>query len=156
MITLYILSLCIFIGYITITIIRYGILDSVSNSYYWFPYNQKLLFTLFCWGISIPVMILAESPIMFFAGSGITFAGAAAAYQERITHTVHMIGAFSGVILSQISIVIDFHLYILNFIFISISLILILLTKLRIKVHYFWWIEILAYICIMISLLSKL
>ncbi len=86
--------LSVFVTYVGGTSLKYGILGSISETYYRLPKNKKFLFTFFCWGIAFPAMIIASKPLMFFASAGICFAGAAAAFKEKLTHDVHMIGAF--------------------------------------------------------------
>jgi hypothetical protein len=95
-------------------------------------------------------MLIGNNALMFLAGSGICFVGAAAAFSDDLmTFNIHMISAISGVIFSQISIWIDFGMWYMTVLFIIISLIIILLRK---YVKYFWWIEILAFVLIAIVL----
>lgn len=89
---------------------------------------------------------------MFVAGSGIAFVGAAAAFKERMSDKVHTIGAVIGVVLSQLSILLDFRMYIVNLIFVALSLILII-GRVKNKV---WWIELIAFTAICVVLGSTL
>ena len=142
---LFLFMLIVFISYVSFIWIKYGIQESISDSYYVLPNNLKLLFTLFCWGFAIPAIIvgvnLSDNYLMFLAGAGIGFVGAATAFKEKMTRTVHMIGAYSGVAFSQLSIAIDFKMYYVNILFIVLSLIII---AYKIKNH-IWWLEILAF-----------
>jgi hypothetical protein len=150
----------VFFGYLTGIVYKYGILKSISDSYYHLPKNWKILFIFFCWGIVLPAMIIGleqtGSIFMFLAGAGIGFVGAATAFKEKLTYTVHMTGAIVGIISSQAAIAFEYNLYWLNYLFVGISLSLVILTALKVNVKYFWWIEITAFVCIGIALYSKL
>jgi hypothetical protein len=139
------LMLTVFISYILFIWIKYGILPSISESYYRLPDKLKFLFTFFCWGFAIPTIIASDNLLMFIAGSGIAFVGTAAQFKERITNNVHTIGAVIGVGFSQLSTYFDFHMLYVNIIFISLAAIILLLNKLKMVNNKVWWIELLAF-----------
>lgn len=146
----FIIMLTVFVGYVSFIIGKYGILPSISESYYWLPKKLNFLFTLFCWGFALPAMIvgldLTDNFLMFFAGGGIMFVGAAAAFKETMTKKVHFIGAVIGITAAQLSTAFDFHMYYVNVIFIVLALTILFGKGLgRIK-NYVWWIELLAFI----------
>lgn len=147
---LFILMLTVFLSYVSFIWIRYGIQKSISDSYYRLPQKLKFIFTLFCWGFAVPAIILGDNVLMFLAGSGIAFVGAAAAFKEKMTHNVHMIGAYGGVLLSQISIFYNYHLWGLNLLFIILAGTLFIFN-IKNKI---WWSEVLAFltICIVLGL----
>lgn len=148
--------MAVFFGYVIYIIAKFGLLPSISESFYRFSDQNNFLFTLFCWGFALPAIVigtdLTNNFLMFLAGSGIMFVGAAAAFKEKLTKPVHEISAYVGVILSQISIAYDFHMYYVNFIFIGLSLIIAVGLK-RTKT---FWIEILAFLSICYVLGSNL
>jgi len=145
MITLYFIMLTVFITYVGFIWSKYGVLPSISDSYYELPKKIDFLFILFCWGFAFPAVIigvdLTDNFLMFLAGGGIIFVGAAAAFKQELTQTVHEIGAFGGVIFSQLSIAFDFKMYYVNVIFVVLGL-LILLTKIKNRI---WWLELVAF-----------
>ena len=154
---LYIFMVSVFFTYVIGIASKYGILGSISESYYRLPDKWKFVFTFFCWSISIPAIILGDSVFMFLAGTSIAFVGAAASFKEKTEHKVHMIGAFTGVIFSQLSIAFDFHFYWINTVFLSWVLLIVILTwVLKRNIKYFYWIEIVAFLSIIISLYSKI
>jgi len=114
--------LTVFVSYVSFIWIKYGVQRSISDSYYRLPKNLQPLFTLFCWGFAFPAIIigvdLTDNFLMFLAGAGICFVGAAAQFKEELTKGVHMIGAYGGVLFSQLAIAINFHMYYMNVIFI--------------------------------------
>lgn len=151
---LFILMISTFLSYLIMIYIRYGILDTISSSYYKLPQNQKFLFTMFCWSFSIPAMILGDSALMFLAGACICFTGAAAAYRQEMTSTVHIIGAVGGVIFSQLSIWIDYPLSEKMWLFGVISIIgFIAMYLIKEKT---WWIETYAFLNICLVLFIKI
>jgi hypothetical protein len=139
-----------FISYVSWIWARYGVLKSISQSYYELPQNLQPLFTFFCWGFALPAIIVGSTGWMFLAGAGIGFVGAAAAFQEDMTHDVHMVGAGVGVGASQLAIFLNFGLWPINIAFISIGLLLLLFRK-KIKT-WMWWTEIAAFISICVAL----
>lgn len=143
--------LIVFFGYVAFIWKRYGILPSISESWYRLPDKDKILFTLFCWGFAFPAIILGDNVLMFLAGTGISFVGAAAQFKQTMTRTVHIIGAFTGVLFSQLAIYFDYNLFYINLIFISLALSIFLLRKTKIK-NYIWWIEITAFTSIIVAL----
>lgn len=142
--------LIVFTSYVFNIAVHYGVLSSISESYYRLPSRWNFLFTLFCWGFAIPAMILGNSALMFFAGASIAFVGAASAFKTKMTGTVHGVGAAVGMILAQAAIFFDHHLWYVNLI--SLSLIGILYLRRKTQVNFLWWIEIVSFLAIMYAL----
>jgi hypothetical protein len=162
MIFAYILMLTVFISYVSWIWTKYGVLPSISDSYYHLPKKLQPLFTLFCWGFSLPAIILGSSGLMFLAGSGIAFVGAAAAFKEKMTMEVHVIGAMTGVIAGQLAIWLQYGLWPLNIAFLTIAVPLFLTRFIHkgkdgaaLCPNRTWWIEIAAFLCICIALGMK-
>lgn len=133
-IILFSIAFIIFHIYLIIMNVIYGTPFSISNTYYQFNSNWKVLFTLFCWGYSIPCMILCldmfGTPYMFFCGGAISFVGAAAAFREDyLTSQVHTIAATIAVIFSQVSLLVDFHQYWISLVTMTIFITLYLFHK---------------------------
>ena len=153
---LYALMLLVFISYVSFIIMRYGVQRSISDSFYRLPKKVNWLFVAFCWGFAFPAMIIGtlqtQNGLMFFAASGIMFVGAAAAFKQKLTKTVHFTGAYGGVALSQISIVYDYKMWYVTVAFVVLALILELL-KVKNKI---WWQEILAFVSICVVLVVNL
>lgn len=148
---LYAIMLTVFVSYVSYIWAKYGVLKSISQSYYELPEKLRPLMTFFCWGFSIPAIILGSSGLMFLAGSGIAFVGAAAAFQEKMTKEVHMIGAGVGVGASQLAIILQYGMWPISVAFFGLS-ILLLLFRNKINNKHIWWIEILAFLSICIVL----
>jgi len=142
--------LAVFVSYVSAIWIKYGIQKSISDSYYALPEQLRFLFTFFCWGFALPAIIVGVevTPLMFFAGVGIAFVGAAAQIHDNFVAKVHNITAISGILFSQLAIYFGYHLLWLNI----ISLSLIALIYFFIKKNYIWWIEIVAFTAISIAL----
>ena len=146
----FIMMLTVFISYVSYIWIKFGIQKSISASYYVLPENLRVLFILFCWGFAFPAIILGVevTPLMFFAGAGICFVGAAPQILEKDVYKVHMIAAISGIIFSQLAIFFGFHMLWLNITSVVLALIAFLLSK----EHNFWWIELVAFGAIVYAL----
>ena len=141
-----------FVGYISFIVNRYGVLPSISDSYYKMKDDNLMggsLFTFFIWSLSFPLIIVGNTSLMFFAGAFLGFVGVATAFKDlKMTRRVHNIGAIGGIGFGFLSMIIDFQLFELSFFMVVFSLSLFLLkTK-----NLIWWIEILAFILIIIGL----
>ena len=147
---LLIISIITFITYITYVMVKFGIQKSISDSYYDLDIKNKIFFTLALWGFALPIGIAAETTMLFLAAAGICFVGATPAFKDDKTeHTIHMIGAYSGIILGFASMVIDYHLYWLT----GISVVGITLIYLFGK-NKIWWIEVLAFLIIWLAVMN--
>jgi hypothetical protein len=138
----------------------FGWQKSYSMSYY--NYNQskvwKYAFSLFCWSIAYPALMIGATPLLFVAFAFIALLGVMAAFLDtKLRYWLHMIAAYGGIIFAQLSIAIDFKQYWVNAAFIVLSLLVILfrnkLPKWKDKegkLHstHFFWIELLAIISI--------
>lgn len=148
LIVLFFIMLMVYSIYNIVILRKYGILPSVSASYYALPKKWNFLFTLFTWGFSVPAIIigvdLTHNILMFLAGAGIAFVGAAAAYKQELTDKVHVASAWIGILASQLSIIIDFHMWYVSAISIGLA---ILLNLIKIK-NLTYWIEQIAFISI--------
>lgn len=141
-----------FVGYISFIVNKYGVLPSISESYYKMKGDKLFgggLFTLFIWSLSLPLIIIGDTPLMFFAGAFLSFVGAASAFKDlKMTKRVHTIGAVGGIGFGFLSMVLDFQLNEITFFMLLGSLILYLL---KIK-NLIWWVEILAFVLIILGL----
>lgn len=148
LIVLFLFMVAVYLTYNISIYRKYGILPSVSASYYSLPKKWNLLFTLFTWGYALPAMIigvdLTHNVLMFLAGGGITFVGAAAAYKEELTEKVHVYGAWIGIGATQLSIIFDFHMWYVSAVSIGLGGLLYLL---KIK-NLTYWVEQIAFISI--------
>jgi hypothetical protein len=147
-----IIQATIFIAYISFIIYRYGVLPSISESWYVLPKGQKFLFTLFIFGMGVP-MLFYDSAVLFLAGSSLTFVGAATEFKstEWIKDEVHYTGAALGITLPLLYFGFNNGLWI-PLIAQVVGTIIITLTKTPNKI---WWIEILAFVVIMIGLFLR-
>jgi len=145
---LYFFMVAVFVSYVIYIAINYGVLPSISESYYRLPDNRKILFTLFAWSFAMSALIIGDSVLMFLAGSGIIFVGAASAMRRRLTRTVHLVGAITGITLAFFAIIFQYCMW-----YIAIVIVLcIALAYLIDKRHILWWIEVIIFIAISIVL----
>ena len=98
MVTLAIISAIVFALYLLIMAKLHGIQPSISDNYY--VSRHPWTFTLVMWLVAfsmMPAMIEATSETWqftaFLSCAGIAFVGAAAAYRQQLTNTVHIAGA---------------------------------------------------------------
>ena len=150
----YFMMLIVFFSYVGYIWAKYGVLQSISQSYYRLPKKMQPLFTLFCWTFAIPAIIVSSTSLMFLAGAAICFVGAAAAYHDSMTSEVHAIGARVGVIASQLAVFLNYGMWPLNIAFIVISAALYFYYKKKPNYEQkeVWWIEIVAFLIICLVL----
>lgn len=138
----------VFVSYVSFIWIKYGAQKSISESYYRLPSKYNFIFTLFIWGFALPAMVIGNSLLMFFAGAGIAFVGSAAAFEEKLTKTVHYAGAGIGILASQLAIIINYDMW-----WVSVSgLVISILFAMLFKKYAIWIVELVAFISIAIVL----
>jgi len=147
--SLLIIQFIVFVLYVGSITTVYGVLPSISDSWYSLPQRYKPLFTFFTWGIGIP-MFFYGSGAMFLSGIGLVFVGTATQFRmtEAYTKYIHFAGAALGIILPLLDLVIVFGVWI-PIIIQSIGTLLIVQSKVSNKL---WWVEVLAFISIMIGI----
>ena len=148
---LIIVSLIIFTTYLIWIISKYGLLPSISDSYYKLKEDKlDFVFTLFIWYVSLSTIFIASTPLMFGAGSLIAFVGAATAFKDdNLTKKVHTISAISGILFGIMSLLLEFNDYIFPVIFLNLFLIIVI-SNTKNKIY---WVEIVAFYSIYFSLL---
>ena len=104
---LWITSLAFFAWYFTLTWIKFGIQKSISHTYTLFPKNNlsTAYYTIFMWGISVPMMIIAAlngDLLGFSAGCLLAIDGAArSGTGDKTVQFLHNWGAQGGIILGM-------------------------------------------------------
>lgn len=102
-------QLFIFFSFITYIISKFGVLNSISESWYKLEENKKgtgILFTAFLWSIGFLMFFQTNgSTGLFFAsGVGLMFVGAATQYKQKMTSSIHFAGAFTGLLFPLIAV----------------------------------------------------
>ncbi len=155
--TITIIQMFIFLLYVGFITCKFGILASISDSWYELkPLKLGVLFTLFCWSIGFLLVSYTEqtdSPFFFLSGTGLCFVGVATAFKIKKTteRTIHMVGASLCVLSALVGLWIDFHLWYFLPLFI-VSYLALKLMKIK---NLIWWVEITAFVLILIGLLIK-
>jgi len=132
---------------------NYGVLKSISDSWYVLPPNKQILFPLFVWGISIP-LVFYQNEYLVYSFIGLLFTGAAPMYRLKYSYTniVHIFGAIFGTLFSFIGVYDISGNY---SIFVLFLILIVLLKIFKIK-NFIWWLEYIAFICVMISIYLSL
>lgn len=144
------IQLAIFTTYIIFIVSKFGVLPSISDS--WYSLGKKApLFTLFIWGISIPMAVMGglhNNVWYFLAGSLLCFTGGAAAFKESMAGTIHSIGAVGGITLALVGLA-----------SVGVYWPLIAVISLSLGIRYSkinnqtWWVEIISFVFIEAGLL---
>jgi len=142
------ISAVIFVSYITFIVAKYGVQPSISASYYCLPRNFNFVFTLFIGGFIFPILFVATTGLLIFAGAFIMVIGAAQDFLNDTQRKVHYYSAAAGITLGMASMIIDYHIWIIPAASIFLSA-LVFFLKLK---NTTWWIEHLVFIGILSSL----
>lgn len=160
----YYLSITLFVSYVIWFIKKWGLLPSISDSYYkyykedkniikWIPIKMKYLFTFFVWGFSFTALISNPTPLLFFAITSLGITGVSPAFKDDdLTHKLHIYGAYGGVGLSQLSIIFEHHMWYISALFLLLSIIIFLLSKYKGLKNKILWVELLAFMTMFIAL----
>ena len=145
---LVILQTIVFLAYLAFILSKFGgllksgKLHSISNSWYLLKRSQQPLFTLFAWGIGMP-MLFYNHWLFFLAGAGLCFVGAATQFKSSMASTglIHYIGATLGIGLTAIG------LWVVAGNWIPLLLLILGggLIKWKIKLNFIFWFEVYAF-----------
>jgi len=140
-----------FIVYVAFIIYRFGVLPSISESWYMLPRKFNFLFTLFTWGIGIP-MLFYGNPFLFISGAALTFVGVATQFKttQAFTKQVHYIGALIGVSVPLFY----FGFSLNNWIPLNMQIVGIMIIALTTTPNKIWWVEIVAFVCVLFGLIN--
>lgn len=143
-----------FVSFVSYIIYRYGIPESISDSYYLLE-RRGTLFTIFCWILSVTMIYHGDEPTYPFllSGVGLAFVGAATMFKWKGSGTdvVHYIGAVIGIVGAFIGIGYELSA-IPGLVFLSIQCV-IMISGMNNKI---FWIEIVAFVLILASFVYKL
>ena len=136
----------VFVTYVVYIYMRYGITHSISQSYYSLK-EKGYLFTLFCFGIGVP-MLFRNDALFYLSGAGLILVGMASSFKDKITVVAHYVGAVIGITASLVGI----GVYSNNWSpLVSVGIISLLIILTGIKNH-IYWIEITSFLAIIIGL----
>lgn len=142
----------IFVSYVSFLMIKFkGPIPSISDSWYLLPGKLKFLFTGFCFSIGILMLFQSvPSALFFLSGSALSFVGINTTFKDSwITPYIHFAGAAFCIIFALLGIGFVLHSW-LPLIGFIISAITLSLSKIK---NQTWWIEIVAFIFIILGLL---
>lgn len=146
----FLISVLTFTAYVVVISIKYGILRSISISYYYL--KKRWIFTIIFWIYALSMMVAGSNPWIFGAGAFICFVGAAANIKDGdITRKVHIVGATGGIILGTLWLFISNYWY--------LGLIVMLSAWWLIgeqKKNHTFWIEIISYYVIALGILINI
>lgn len=152
MILLTTIQTIIFIAYLAFILNKFGgllksgKLHSISNSWYLLERAQKPLFTLFTWGIGVP-MLFYNHWLFFLAGAGLCFVGAATQFKSNMASTglIHYVGAALGIGLTALG------LGVVGGYWLPVVLLILGggLMKWKVKLNFIFWFEVYSFIVLL-------
>jgi len=109
-----IISLLIFTAYVVFIAEKYGVQKSISMSYYSLPENRRWIFVLFIIGFNAPIVMLCSAgiPIMAVSAWMVMVVGSTCNFaSKKWVKVLHMIGAVGGIVLANVGIILELHLW---------------------------------------------
>ena len=149
---LLLVQVVVFLSYVIGIVSKYGVLPSISDSWYSLPLGWKSLFTFFTWGIGIPMLLYGTLPL-FISGVGLCFVGAATQFKmkESYTRLIHFAGAAVGIVTPLIYFLLSFNVGLPFAIQLVGSVIIWNSEEFNNKL---WWVEILGFLMVVYGLFS--
>jgi hypothetical protein len=138
----------------------FGILDSISDSYYFLAFFKKeYLFTAFIWSIASGLVAIAgilelsgSYPFGFMlSGALLFFLGAAPAFRLKLEGTVHVIGATGGILTAMLEI---WRYFSNPWILLSMIAVYLVMRYFKIE-NMTWWVEMSAFVLILVGLIIR-
>ena len=148
------LQISIFLSYIVYILYTFKKpLPSISDSYYQLDGYKSNLFVAFIWALGITMTQQEPSLLFFFSGVALSFVGAACMFKwtSAGVHIVHYISAVSAILLALVGLGIVNSMW-LPLIIWAVFTIIFKLLKIT---NFLWWVEILAFLLIIIGLLCR-
>jgi hypothetical protein len=145
-------QITIFILYITLIVYKYGILESISASWYSLPKKWQPLFWLFATSIGFCMLPYTDYHSLFFlSGGGLVFVGTAAGFEdEKMTNRVHYTGAVLGIGAA----ILGLYLFLNTLTPLYITLLFLITSIIFHRTHIIWWTEIGAFVGIVYGLIQ--
>ena len=142
-----------FVTYLVYIYYRFGILDSISESYYKLKEaGNKWLFIVFMYVLASCLLLIASFNLhpmawtFFLAGSGAAFVGIAAQYRDNMTETWHIAATLALIFFSLLGLGLLFGSWWPSY-FLIVGALVMLIMKPLIKKHGYW-VEVLAFVII--------
>jgi hypothetical protein len=148
---LIIISSLVFYSYVIFIWNKYGAQKSISQSFYCLQSKYRWLFTLFVFSFTVPLIFLTDDKVLMPVAIWlVALVGAASNFTGSIiTKYIHMIGAIGGILLANISLILEFDA--LNLVLVNNLIIVISCSNIPRK-NLIWGIEILQFTHILIIL----
>ncbi len=144
----------VFISYVYFIFKKYGVLFSISSSWYELPKDKWWLFTMFTWGIGVPALLLAitlNQPLWGVVGMLMCITGISGAVKQDMTiNLVHNIGALGSILVGCLALILIGWWYSL----VGLVLITILFRIFKLN-NFVWWFEISSFLLIESGLIFK-
>ena len=138
-------SLAIFTLYIIGVMWFYGVLPSISDSYYHLPQGYKLIFSFALIGFALPLIIYTNKLLIFIAGGAIMFVAVTPDFHSE--GAIHFICAIIGIV-SGIFYLIVSKQYLISIIAFIIGIILYIFAS-----NHIFWIEIVSFYTILLGII---
>lgn len=146
-------QLVCFTSYLVFIMKTFGILPSISESWYRLKPEENPLFTFFCFSIGVPMFFQSNgsSALFFLSGIGLLLVGVAVRFKASYDCKLHYAGAAAGIGGALIGLWIEENIWWTTVLFVC-TLLFIYFSSINEKI---WWIEIIAFLIIIIGLLSR-
>lgn len=144
-------SFTIFTLYIIGVMLIYGVLPSISDSYYHIPEGYKLIFSFALIGFAFPIIMFDNRVLNFIAGGLICFVAVSPEFKLVYEGDIHYICAVGGVLFGMLSLWINYKgwRYVVGFILLAVIIHFTISSSI-------WWIEVSAFYTVLCVLFIKI
>ena len=140
----------VFVTYTTFIVVRYGLLHSISMSYYKLREDDLgMLFYVFCFALALPLFSIfaaTQQTVWVVASFGFMLVGSASKFFDKHTDLAHYIGAGLGIVMCFIGLYLSWGQVIPSIIMVVAGAVCLKSTR------PIWWIEIAAFVIIITGL----
>jgi len=149
-IILLILSIAVFSAFTLFVKNKYGVQHSISASIKVLTgILEKSYYSWFILGVAIPMMIVSNTALGWWAGALLSIDAAAVSAGDRLQIFLHCFGADAGIAVGMLMLILNFHLWWLVAIF-ALFCLYALIKKIP---NIAWWIETAAFMIVTVGLL---
>jgi hypothetical protein len=141
------LQFVVFSVYLLFVYKRFEILESISHSTY--EWNEPYLFTLMCWSLALLNLFQGMQGWGVLTSVGLMLAGITVDWMNK-HNTIHFIGAVTAILSAFVGVFVMYGIWIPFAIFVVVAT----LTYIN-KVNWLWWVEVQAFMLILISYLLR-
>ena len=147
MIQFTIIQTLVFLLYVGYIYKKFGVIHSISQSWYELPHTQKWMFTAFTWILGL-TLLLMDTTLFFISGIGFIIVGSSAMFDDdTVTKLTHYTGAGIGILFAFLALTFELEFAVPIVLYAAAIMLEIAFRQKNV----IWWIEIWAFVFLMLG-----